>query len=63
MLKLLSTFKLLEVNMVYNIEETLPLFNQDGSSNPPFKVVDENNNILFYAITQAECEEYIQTLI
>jgi hypothetical protein len=49
--------------MAYNIEEVSPLFNEDGSSNPPFKVVDENNNILFYATTHAECEEYIQGLI
>ncbi len=49
--------------MVYNIEEVSQLLNEDGSSNPPFRVVDENDNTVLYAMTRTECEEYIQSLI
>lgn len=45
--------------MPYNIVEEENLFNEDGSTNPPFKVVDDNNNVIYYAATRSECEEFI----
>lgn len=29
------------------------------TDNPPFIVVDDNENIVFYAVTEQECQDYI----
>ena len=40
------------------IEENDPL----DSTVPPFVVLDENDNMIFYATTRDECENYINSL-
>jgi hypothetical protein len=48
--------------MAYNIVEETNLFNNDGSTNPPFNVVDHNSIVVFIGMTREECEDYIQTI-
>ena len=48
--------------MEFNIVEESNIFLEDGSTLPPFKVIDEDGNEIFSATTLNECEVYINNI-
>lgn len=51
-----------EQNMDYSIIELEFNINEGGDIDPLFKVVDTDNNELFFGNTQEECEDFIDSL-
>jgi len=48
--------------MDYSIVEMPFIMNEDGSTEPLFKVIDSENNNLFFGASREECKNFIKEL-
>jgi hypothetical protein len=54
---------LINQDMAYNIEQNTDIFISGSVETlPPFYVVDENNNQVYWGVTYEECQNWINNL-